>query len=112
MDKGAKANHLAYLGDGSVGAGANVGAGTIFCNYDGFNKARTEVGEGAFIGSNSSLVAPVSIGAGALVGSGSVITKDVPPDAMAFGRARQIVKEGGGSAFREKAKAKKAAKSQ
>jgi bifunctional UDP-N-acetylglucosamine pyrophosphorylase/glucosamine-1-phosphate N-acetyltransferase len=111
MDKGAKANHLAYLGDGSVGAGANVGAGTIFCNYDGFNKARTEVGEGAFIGSNSSLVAPVSIGAGALVGSGSVITKDVPPDAMAFGRARQIVKEGAGSAFREKAKAKKAAKS-
>ncbi|WP_029415480.1 bifunctional UDP-N-acetylglucosamine diphosphorylase/glucosamine-1-phosphate N-acetyltransferase GlmU [Brevundimonas bacteroides] len=107
MDRGAKANHLAYLGDGSVGAGANVGAGTIFCNYDGFNKARTEVGEGAFIGSNSSLVAPVSIGAGALVGSGSVITKDVPADALAFGRARQIVKEGGGKAFREKAKAKK-----
>lgn len=108
MDKGAKANHLAYLGDGSVGAGANVGAGTIFCNYDGFNKARTEVGEGAFIGSNSSLVAPVSIGEGALVGSGSVITKDVPADALAFGRARQITKEGGGAAFREKAKAKKA----
>ena len=110
MDKGAKANHLAYLGDGAVGAGANVGAGTIFCNYDGFNKARTEVGEGAFIGSNSSLVAPVSIGAGALVGSGSVITEDVPADALAFGRARQIVKEGGGSAFREKAKAKKEAR--
>lgn len=108
MDKGAKANHLAYLGDGSVGAGANVGAGTIFCNYDGFNKARTEVGEGAFIGSNSSLVAPVSIGEGALVGSGSVITKDVPADALAFGRARQITKEGGGAAFREKARAKKA----
>jgi bifunctional UDP-N-acetylglucosamine pyrophosphorylase/glucosamine-1-phosphate N-acetyltransferase len=108
MDRGAKANHLAYLGDGWVGAGANVGAGTIFCNYDGFNKARTEVGEGAFIGSNSALVAPVSIGAGALVGSGSVITKDVPPDALAFGRARQIVKEGGGAAFREKARAKKA----
>ncbi|MBX9708643.1 MAG: bifunctional UDP-N-acetylglucosamine diphosphorylase/glucosamine-1-phosphate N-acetyltransferase GlmU [Caulobacteraceae bacterium] len=108
MEKGAKANHLAYLGDGSVGAGANVGAGTIFCNYDGFNKARTEVGEGAFIGSNSSLVAPVSIGAGALVGSGSVITQDVPADALAFGRARQITKEGGGAAFREKARAKKA----
>lgn len=108
MERGAKANHLAYLGDGAVGAGANVGAGTIFCNYDGFNKARTEVGEGAFIGSNSALVAPVSIGAGALVGSGSVITKDVPADALAFGRARQIVKEGGGAAFREKAKAKKA----
>ncbi len=111
MDKGAKANHLAYLGDGSVGAGANVGAGTIFCNYDGFNKARTEVGEGAFIGSNSALVAPVSIGAGALVGSGSVITKDVPADALAFGRARQITKEGGGAAFREKAQAKRPTKS-
>ena len=111
MDKGAKANHLAYLGDGSVGAGANVGAGTIFCNYDGFNKARTEVGEGAFIGSNSALVAPVSIGAGALVGSGSVITKDVPADALAFGRARQITREGGGAAFREKAQAKRPTKS-
>jgi bifunctional UDP-N-acetylglucosamine pyrophosphorylase/glucosamine-1-phosphate N-acetyltransferase len=110
MDKGAKANHLAYLGDGSVGAGANVGAGTIFCNYDGFNKARTEVGEGAFIGSNSALVAPVSIGAGALVGSGSVITKDVPADALAFGRARQITREGGGAAFREKAQAKRESK--
>jgi bifunctional UDP-N-acetylglucosamine pyrophosphorylase/glucosamine-1-phosphate N-acetyltransferase len=110
MDKGAKANHLAYLGDGSVGAGANVGAGTIFCNYDGFNKARTEVGDGAFIGSNSALVAPVSIGAGALVGSGSVITKDVPADALAFGRARQITKEGGGAAVREKAKAKRESK--
>jgi bifunctional UDP-N-acetylglucosamine pyrophosphorylase/glucosamine-1-phosphate N-acetyltransferase len=110
MDKGAKANHLAYLGDGSVGAGANVGAGTIFCNYDGFNKARTEVGDGAFIGSNSALVAPVSIGAGALVGSGSVITKDVPADALAFGRARQITREGGGAAFREKAQAKRESK--
>ena len=69
---GAKANHLAYLGDGVVGAGANIGAGTIFCNYDGFDKHQTEVGEGAFIGSNSALVAPVSIGAGAYVGSGSV----------------------------------------
>ncbi len=110
MERGAKANHLSYLGDGSVGAGANIGAGTIFCNYDGFNKARTEVGEGAFIGSNSSLVAPVSIGAGAIVGSGSVITKDVPADALAFGRARQIVKEGGGAAFREKARVKKESK--
>ncbi|MEQ7156524.1 bifunctional UDP-N-acetylglucosamine diphosphorylase/glucosamine-1-phosphate N-acetyltransferase GlmU [Brevundimonas aurifodinae] len=107
MERGAKANHLSYLGDGSVGAGANVGAGTIFCNYDGFNKARTEVGEGAFIGSNSALVAPVSIGAGAIVGSGSVITEDVPADAMAFGRARQVVKDGAGAVFREKARAKK-----
>jgi bifunctional UDP-N-acetylglucosamine pyrophosphorylase/glucosamine-1-phosphate N-acetyltransferase len=107
MERGAKANHLSYLGDGSVGAGANVGAGTIFCNYDGFNKARTEVGEGAFIGSNSALVAPVSIGAGAIVGSGSVITEDVPADALAFGRARQVVKDGAGAVFREKARAKK-----
>ena len=71
---GAKANHLSYLGDGSVGAGANIGAGTIFCNYDGFDKHDTHVGEGAFVGSNSSLVAPVTIGAGAYTGSGSVIT--------------------------------------
>jgi bifunctional UDP-N-acetylglucosamine pyrophosphorylase / glucosamine-1-phosphate N-acetyltransferase len=107
MERGAKANHLSYLGDGSVGAGANIGAGTIFCNYDGFNKARTEVGEGAFIGSNSALVAPVSIGAGAIVGSGSVITEDVPADALAFGRARQVNKQGAGAAFRAMAKAKK-----
>jgi bifunctional UDP-N-acetylglucosamine pyrophosphorylase/glucosamine-1-phosphate N-acetyltransferase len=107
MAAGAKANHLAYLGDGSVGAGANIGAGTIFCNYDGFNKARTEVGAGAFVGSNSSLVAPVVIGDGAIVASGSVITEDVPADALAFGRARQIIKPDAGAAFRVKAKAKK-----
>lgn len=110
MAKGAKANHLAYLGDGAVGAGANIGAGTIFCNYDGFNKARTQIGDGAFVGSNSSLVAPVSIGAGAIIASGSVITKDVPADALAFGRARQVFKPDAGAAFREKAKEKKAAK--
>ena len=107
MDKGAKANHLSYLGDGCVGAGANIGAGTIFCNYDGFNKARTEVGPGAFVGSNSALVAPVSIGAGAIVGSGSVITEDVPADAMALARGRQVNKDGAGAAFRDKAKAEK-----
>jgi bifunctional UDP-N-acetylglucosamine pyrophosphorylase / glucosamine-1-phosphate N-acetyltransferase len=111
MAEGAKANHLAYLGDGSVGAGANVGAGTIFCNYDGFNKAQTQVGAGAFVGSNSSLVAPVVIGDGALIASGSVITEDVPADAMAFGRARQTVKPEAAAAFRVEAKAKKAAKS-
>ena len=111
MAEGAKANHLAYLGDGSVGAGANIGAGTIFCNYDGFNKARTQVGSGAFVGSNSSLVAPVSIGDGAMIASGSVITEDVPADALAFGRARQTLKPDAGAAFREKAKAQKAAKS-
>jgi len=111
MEAGAKANHLSYLGDGSVGAGANIGAGTIFCNYDGFNKAKTTVGDGAFVGSNSALVAPVTIGTGAIVGSGSVIVEDVPPDALALGRGRQVNKDGAGAAFRDKAKAKKAAKS-
>lgn len=116
LAKGAKANHLAYLGDGDVGAGANIGAGTIFCNYDGFNKARTEIGAGAFVGSNSSLVAPVRIGDGALIASGSVVTEDVPADALAFGRARQTVKPEAAAAFRVEAKARKeaakAAKSQ
>lgn len=86
---GAKANHLSYLGDGSVGPGANIGAGTIFCNYDGFFKHRTEIGAGAFIGSNSALVAPLKIGDGAYVGSGSVITKDVASDALALERSTQ-----------------------
>jgi bifunctional UDP-N-acetylglucosamine pyrophosphorylase/glucosamine-1-phosphate N-acetyltransferase len=110
MARGAKASHLSYLGDGSVGAGANIGAGTIFCNYDGFNKARTVVGEGAFVGSNSALVAPVTIGAGAIVGSGSVIVEDVPADALSLARGRQVNKEGAGAAFMEKARAIKAAK--
>ncbi|HLL27699.1 MAG TPA: bifunctional UDP-N-acetylglucosamine diphosphorylase/glucosamine-1-phosphate N-acetyltransferase GlmU [Xanthobacteraceae bacterium] len=92
--KGAKANHLAYIGDGSVGDGANIGAGTIFCNYDGQEKHRTEVGKDAFIGSNSSLVAPVKIGDGAYIGTGSVIVKDVPAEALAVARARQTVKKG------------------
>jgi len=100
VGEGAKANHLAYLGDGSVGAGANIGAGTIFCNYDGFDKHDTHVGEGAFIGSNSSLVAPVSVGAGAYTGSGSVITEDVEPDALALARGRQSQKPGWAAAFR------------
>jgi bifunctional UDP-N-acetylglucosamine pyrophosphorylase/glucosamine-1-phosphate N-acetyltransferase len=94
LGAGAKANHLAYIGDASVGDGANVGAGTITCNYDGSRKHRTEIGKGAFIGSNSALVAPVTIGEGAYVGSGSVITEDVPADALALGRAKQVVKEG------------------
>lgn len=102
MDSGAKANHLAYLGDGHVGEGANIGAGTIFCNYDGFKKARTEVGVGAFVGSNSSLVAPVQIGDGAYVGSGSVITKDVSDDALAVARGRQKEIEGWAVQFRAK----------
>jgi bifunctional UDP-N-acetylglucosamine pyrophosphorylase / glucosamine-1-phosphate N-acetyltransferase len=91
---GAKANHLSYVGDSSVGAGANIGAGTITCNYDGNAKHRTEIGKDAFIGSNSALVAPVQIGDGAYVGSGSVITGNVPADALALGRARQVIKEG------------------
>ena len=91
---GAKANHLAYIGDGRVGDGANIGAGTIFCNYDGKAKHRTEVGKGAFIGSNSALVAPVKVGDNAYVGSGSVITDNVPPGALAIGRGRQVNKAG------------------
>lgn len=90
----AKANHLAYIGDASVGADANVGAGTITCNYDGFDKYKTEIGEGAFIGSNSALVAPVKIGNGAYVASGSVITGNVPDNALGVARARQVNKEG------------------
>jgi bifunctional UDP-N-acetylglucosamine pyrophosphorylase/glucosamine-1-phosphate N-acetyltransferase len=94
IEAGAKANHLAYIGDARVGEGANIGAGTITCNYDGKDKHRTNIGKGAFIGSNSALVAPVSIGDHAYVGSGSVITEDVPEGALALGRARQVIKEG------------------
>jgi bifunctional UDP-N-acetylglucosamine pyrophosphorylase / glucosamine-1-phosphate N-acetyltransferase len=100
MGKGSKANHLSYLGDGSVGAKANIGAGTIFCNYDGFNKHRTDIAEGAFIGSNSSLVAPVKIGAGAYIGSGSVITKDVNAGALALERSAQEERPGWAEKFR------------
>jgi bifunctional UDP-N-acetylglucosamine pyrophosphorylase/glucosamine-1-phosphate N-acetyltransferase len=102
LGPGAKVNHLTYLGDSSVGADANIGAGTITCNYDGFSKHRTTIGEGAFIGTNSSLVAPVTVGANAYVGSGSVITEDVPADALALGRGRQAVKEGWAAEFRKK----------
>ncbi len=94
IGEGAKVNHLSYIGDATVGARANIGAGTITCNYDGFNKFETHIGADAFIGSNSSLVAPVSIGDNALTASGSVITEDVPAGATAFGRARQYTKEG------------------
>ena len=97
---GAKANHLSYIGDASVGDGANIGAGTITCNYDGDTKHRTEIGKNAFIGSNSALVAPVAIGDNAYVGSGSVITADVPADALALGRGRQVIKEGWASRLR------------
>ncbi len=94
IEAGAKANHLTYIGDARVGAGANVGAGTITCNYDGIKKHHTDIGKGAFIGSNSALVAPVKVGDGAYVGTGTVVTQDVPPDALALGRARQTNKEG------------------
>ena len=107
LGKGAKANHLSYLGDADIGAGANVGAGTITCNYDGFFKYRTVIGEGAFIGSNSALVAPVTIGAGALVAAGSVITRDVAPDAVALARGEQVDKIGRAKRFREKMLARK-----
>ncbi len=94
LEEGAKANHLAYIGDASVGAGANVGAGTITCNYDGFRKHRTEIGPGAFIGSNSALVAPVSIGAGAVVGAGSTVSRDVEADALMVARAARTERKG------------------
>jgi bifunctional UDP-N-acetylglucosamine pyrophosphorylase/glucosamine-1-phosphate N-acetyltransferase len=100
VEAGAKANHLSYIGDAIVGANANVGAGTITCNYDGSTKHRTEIGKDAFIGSNSALVAPVKIGDGAYIGSGSVITQNVPADALALGRSRQSVKEGWASRLR------------
>ncbi|WP_458760971.1 bifunctional UDP-N-acetylglucosamine diphosphorylase/glucosamine-1-phosphate N-acetyltransferase GlmU [Afipia sp. TerB] len=101
LGPGAKANHLAYIGDAHIGEKANIGAGTIMCNYDGFDKHKTEVGAGAFVGSNSSLVAPVKIGPGAYIGSGSVITSEVPGDALALERSQQAVKPGWAKRFRE-----------
>lgn len=108
VGEGAKANHLSYLGDGSVGPRTNIGAGTIFCNYDGYFKYKTVIGAGAFIGSNSSLVAPVTIGDGAMTASGSVITRDVPADALAVARGQQVEKAGWATAFRDKKAAEKA----
>jgi bifunctional UDP-N-acetylglucosamine pyrophosphorylase/glucosamine-1-phosphate N-acetyltransferase len=102
IEAGAKANHLSYIGDARVGANANIGAGTITCNYDGVDKHRTEIGRDAFIGSNSALVAPVAIGEGAYVGSGSVITRDVPAGALALGRGQQVVKEGWAARLKSK----------
>jgi len=107
LGAGAKANHLSYIGDADVGAGANIGAGTITCNYDGFFKYRTQIGAGAFIGSNTALVAPVSIGAGALIGAGSVITRDVAADAVAVARGEQLEKPGRAAKFREVMAARK-----
>ncbi len=101
LEAGVKVNHLSYVGDAHVGANSNLGAGTVTCNYDGFGKHRTEIGTGAFIGTHSSLVAPVRIGNGAYIGSGSVITRDVPDDAMAVERSQQTNREGGAVRYRE-----------
>ena len=101
MDEGAQASHLSYLGDAHIGKDSNIGAGTITCNYDGFHKYETHIGEGAFIGSNSALVAPVAIGDGAIIGAGSVITKDVPDNALVFTRPVRTEKEGWAKTFRE-----------
>ena len=98
---GVKVNHLSYIGDADIGANSNIGAGTITCNYDGFSKHKTTIGEGAFVGTNSSLVAPVKIGNGAYIGSGSVITRDVPDDALAVERSPQTNREGGAKRYRE-----------
>jgi bifunctional UDP-N-acetylglucosamine pyrophosphorylase/glucosamine-1-phosphate N-acetyltransferase len=102
MGKVAKANHLTYLGDAEVGAGTNIGAGVITCNYDGVHKHRTKIGEHSFVGSDSTLVAPVTVGDGAYIGAGSCITKDVPAGSLAVARSHQVVKEGWAEARRER----------
>jgi bifunctional UDP-N-acetylglucosamine pyrophosphorylase / glucosamine-1-phosphate N-acetyltransferase len=101
LEAGVKVNHLSYVGDAHVGANANIGAGAVTCNYDGIGKHKTEIGAGAFVGTNSSLVAPLKIGKGAYIGSGSVITRDVPDDAMAVERSPQNNREGGAKRYRE-----------
>lgn len=100
LGKGSKANHLTYLGDAEVGAGSNIGAGVITCNYDGVNKHRTRIGEKSFVGSDSTLVAPIEVGDGAYIGAGSCITKNVPAGALAVGRSRQVIKKGWAEARR------------
>jgi bifunctional UDP-N-acetylglucosamine pyrophosphorylase / glucosamine-1-phosphate N-acetyltransferase len=111
VGRGAKVPHLSYMGDADIGAGSNIGGGTITANYDGLNKSRTVIGEKAFVGTNSSLVAPITVGDEAYIASGSVVTEDVPADALAFGRARQVNKPGYAPRIRARAAAKKAAKS-
>jgi bifunctional UDP-N-acetylglucosamine pyrophosphorylase/glucosamine-1-phosphate N-acetyltransferase len=108
--EGAKINHLSYVGDACIGAGANIGAGTITCNYDGFDKHKTVIGAGAFIGSNTCLVAPVTVGAGAMTGTGSIITRDVPDDALALARGEQTIKQGWAARFRAAKLARKSKK--
>jgi bifunctional UDP-N-acetylglucosamine pyrophosphorylase / glucosamine-1-phosphate N-acetyltransferase len=107
LGKGAKANHLTYLGDAEIGGGSNIGAGVITCNYDGVNKHQTRIGQGAFVGSDSTLVAPIMIGDGAYIAAGSCITQDVPSGALAVGRSRQVTKEGWAAARRSRREAKK-----
>jgi bifunctional UDP-N-acetylglucosamine pyrophosphorylase/glucosamine-1-phosphate N-acetyltransferase len=110
VEEGAKANHLTYIGDARIGRGANIGAGTITCNYDGVFKHHTDIGARAFVGSNSALVAPVRIGDGALIGAGSVITEDVPAGALAIARGRQATRPGLGARLIERLRALKSAK--
>ena len=107
---GAKANHLSYIGDARVGAKSNIGAGTITCNYDGYEKHLTDIGENVFVGSNTALVAPVKVGAGANIAAGSVIARNVPADALAMTRAGLEIKDGWAARYRELKAAKKAAK--
>jgi bifunctional UDP-N-acetylglucosamine pyrophosphorylase/glucosamine-1-phosphate N-acetyltransferase len=109
LGAGAKASHLTYLGDATIGAGANIGAGTITCNYDGYFKYKTVIGPGAFIGSNSSLIAPVTIGADAIVAAGSAVSRDVAPGELRMVRAEQLVKDGWADRFHDAMKRKKAA---
>ncbi len=106
LGAGVKASHLSYLGDSEIGAGTNIGAGTITCNYDGFNKHRTMIGEDAFIGSNTALVAPVTVGDGAIVAAGSVVTSDVPADALTIARGRQVDKPGRAAEIRARLRRK------
>jgi len=106
LGKGAKASHLTYLGDAEIGEGTNIGAGTITCNYDGAKKYVTRVGKGVFVGSDTTLVAPITVGDGAYIGAGSCITKDVPADALAVGRGRQMTKQGWAAARRARSQTK------
>jgi bifunctional UDP-N-acetylglucosamine pyrophosphorylase/glucosamine-1-phosphate N-acetyltransferase len=104
LGKGVKASHLTYLGDAEIGEGTNIGAGVITCNYDGVNKHRTHIGKNAFVGSDSTLVAPITVADGAFIGAGSCITRDVPAGSLAVGRARQVTREGWAAARRDRQK--------
>jgi bifunctional UDP-N-acetylglucosamine pyrophosphorylase/glucosamine-1-phosphate N-acetyltransferase len=108
MGRGSKASHLTYLGDADIGEGSNIGAGTVTCNYDGFFKHKTTIGDGAFIGTHTSLVAPVIIGDGGFTATGAVVTKDVPSDALAIARAEQVNKLGWAARFRAAMQKRKA----